>query len=674
MAILVADNFQYQGRKPLDSRIIVDTVADMKAIAESIIYEGILVYNKETKKYYQFDPANIVDATLGKWREFSGGSGSGNALILEYTQDTAYLKNTLIVNDGKLYIAALDFTSSNLGPTTTDDFALDLAAKNLTPVSADAETPIQEYKQNTTYKKDTLVYCGDRLGRVSADFTSDTSKLLLEDSFALDVSNGNIIVDKIDISELDEQLLKALPIVAFVTKHDIPRFESNMVISGSIPKFRDGTALSTEEKKGCNFLYIVDANNELTGLAMVMSYDETADEFTVNAMKYGVGTSDNILPSDKVLTKRTVGEEEIFAKDDVLNPVLIIKDTAPTDITKPWYQSNILDSTGIAPGSISVKKYNTTSSAWDITDTIDIKNSDTVKNENGAEWEYFRVYTTGNVFVSLSKYQLVYDTNQILGKIIDINTTTHELTIKTIHANAESDAVLEEDIQANIAIGAAAANFKYPKNMTFTEFVKKIAIKDILVSLNFTATGAGLIKKGTTINGSTLTATLTALGNIPIEKIKFYDGNTQLSEQTYAVGTTIYTDSVSDNITTNKTFAVVVEQEGNRTVRKEAKLVFVNPTYVGAVSSLTPTDAEILAFTENLKEHFKGTYTVSMADARTCISYPSSMGNITSIKDKNNFEYVNSFTKTTRTLNGETYNVYILTDAVTADNFTWTIN
>lgn len=673
MAILIADNFQYQGRKPLDSRIIVDTVADMKAIAESIIYEGILVYNKETKKYYQFDPANTVDAILGKWRELSNG-GSGNASILEYTQDTAYLKNNLIINDGKLYIAALDFTSSNLGPAASDDFALDLAAKNLVPISADAGATIQEYKQNTAYKKDTLIYYGDRLGRAAVDFTSDSTETLLEDSFTLDVNNGNISIDKIDISELDDQLLKAIPIVAFVTKHDIPRFESNMTISGTIPKFRDGTALSAEEKKGCNFLYIVDANNELTGLAMIMNYNEIADEFTVNAMKYGVGTSDNILPSKNVLTKRTVGEEETFAKDNVLNPVLIIKDTAPTDTIKPWYQSNILDATGIAPGSISVKKYNNVSSAWDITDTIDIKSSDTVKNENGAEWEYFRIYTTGNVFVSLSKYQLVYDTNQILGKIIDINTTTHELTIKTIHANPESDAILEEDIQANIAIGAAPANFKYPQGMTFTEFVKKIALKDILATINFVVSGAGLHKKGTTINGATLTATLTSLGNVDINKLKFYKGNTVVDDQNYVNGTTVYTNSQTDPITDNVTFAVVVEQDKEYTVRKESSIKFVNPTYIGAVNSLTPTSAEITAFTENLKESFKGTYTVTMNDQRTCFAYPASMGNITSIKDKNNFEYINSFTKTTDIINGELYNVYVLTDAVTAANFTWIFN
>lgn len=668
--ILIADNFQYQGRKPLDSRIIVDTIVDMKAIAESIIYEGILVYNKETKKFYSFDPANTVDPTLGKWREFES---SGGASIVEYAQDTTYKENNLIIYNDKLYLATTDFTSSNVGPTIADDFAVDITAVNLIAVSTDGGASLLEYKQNTAYKKDNLIYLGDRLGRVAADFTSDSTAASVEESFALDVDNNKIIVDKIDISELDSQLLKALPIVAFVTKHDIPRFESNMIISGTIPKFRDGTALTTIEKKGCNFLYIVDANGELTGLAIVVSYNETDDEFTVNAMKYGVGTSDNILPANNILTKRTVGETQIVYKDDLLAPVLVVKATAPVDTNSLWYQSTALDASDIHTGTMAVQKYDTATTSW-IAHSLDVKESDVVKNGNGSTWEYYRIQSNGNVFISLANWQLVYDTNQILGKIIDINTTTHEVTIKTIHANAESDAVLEEDIQANVAIGAAAANFKYPKDMTFTEFVKKIAIKDILATLNFTASGSGLIKKGTTINGSNLTATLAALGNVPIKKIKFYDGNTMLSENNYVDGTITYTEVVTSAITTDKTFAAVVEQDGNQTVRKEAKFVFVNPTYVGAVNSLTPADADILAFTENLKTSFKGSYTVTMADARTCIAYPTSMGNITSIKDKNNFEYINSFTKTTRTLNGETYNVYILTDSVTATNFVWTIN
>lgn len=638
----------------------------MAAIAESIVYEGIIVYNKETKKFYSFDPANIVDPILGKWREFSGG-----ASIAEYIQDVLYPKNTLIIYEGKMYIATLDFTSSNTSSDIEDDFAIDLDAENIKPVSAEGGASIAEYQQATNYKKDTLIYCGDRMGRATQDFMSDVTRLPIKESFFRDVDAGNIVVDQIDVSELDDQLLKVLPLTAFVAKKDVPRFDANATIAGTVPTLRDGSPLGLTEKKGCSFFYIVDDNGELVGLALIAEYSEEDDEFTVNAMKYGVGVEDDILPTDGVLNKRTVGEIEIVYKDDLLNPKLIVQSTPPIDNSMLWFESNALDASEISVGQVTVKKYNEITNDWDIVDTVSIKDSEVVKNGNGPEWNYYRIYTDERVFISLAKWQLVYDTAQIIGKIIDINNTTHEVTIKTIHANDLSEAALTEDIQANVAIGAAPANFKYEEGMTFTEFVKKIALKDILATATFTASGSGLKKLGTTINGSTLTATITNLGNVGIQTVKFHMGNTLIGQQTYTAGTNTYTEIYSDPIISNTTFSVVIEQDKGYTVNKEAKITFVNPAYIGVVNTLTPSVDDILGLQEVLKESKGGTYTVTMIDKRTCYAYPASIGNLTSIKDNNNFQYLNSFTKTTEMINGETYNVYVLTEPVTATNFTW---
>lgn len=73
--INVADNFNYQGAKPLDSRIQFSTIADMKAYAESSLYNGCFAYVTATQKYYSFDSNNTVDADTGRWREFKGGGG-----------------------------------------------------------------------------------------------------------------------------------------------------------------------------------------------------------------------------------------------------------------------------------------------------------------------------------------------------------------------------------------------------------------------------------------------------------------------------------------------------------------------------------------------------------------------------------------------------------------------
>ena len=70
MALTLGDNFSYQGAKPLDGRLKYDTVAAMKAMADSILYDGCLAYCVATDKTYQWKSTNTVDETLGRWREF----------------------------------------------------------------------------------------------------------------------------------------------------------------------------------------------------------------------------------------------------------------------------------------------------------------------------------------------------------------------------------------------------------------------------------------------------------------------------------------------------------------------------------------------------------------------------------------------------------------------------
>lgn len=73
MALTLGDNFSYQGAKPLDARLIYSTVASMKAVADSTMYDGCMAYCTATSKTYQWKSTNAVDETTGKWREFSSG-------------------------------------------------------------------------------------------------------------------------------------------------------------------------------------------------------------------------------------------------------------------------------------------------------------------------------------------------------------------------------------------------------------------------------------------------------------------------------------------------------------------------------------------------------------------------------------------------------------------------
>lgn len=75
MALTLGDNFSYLGAKPLDARLKYDTLAAMKAVSDSTMYDGCLAYCVATDKTYQWKSTNTVDEDTGKWREYASGGG-----------------------------------------------------------------------------------------------------------------------------------------------------------------------------------------------------------------------------------------------------------------------------------------------------------------------------------------------------------------------------------------------------------------------------------------------------------------------------------------------------------------------------------------------------------------------------------------------------------------------
>ena len=108
MALTIGDNFSYQGAKPLDARLVYDTIAQMKAKPDSTLYAGIIAFCKADGKNYQWKPTNTVDATLGKWREFESGSGGSDNVVEGYRnpsdglfyEESAYV--TAIIGAGNI--------------------------------------------------------------------------------------------------------------------------------------------------------------------------------------------------------------------------------------------------------------------------------------------------------------------------------------------------------------------------------------------------------------------------------------------------------------------------------------------------------------------------------------------------------------------------------------------
>lgn len=92
-------------------------------------------------------------------------------------------------------------------------------------------------------------------------------------------------------------------------------------------------------------------------------------------------------------------------------------------------------------------------------------------------------------------------------------------------------------------------------------------------------------------------------------------------------------------------------------------------SYYGVISSSTITENDISSLSSRLSSSKSYTYTVSLSEQRIVYMYPQSFGTLTSIKDANNFDYINSYTRSTLSYNGVDYYVYILTDPVTITGF-----
>ena len=81
------------------------------------------------------------------------------------------------------------------------------------------------------------------------------------------------------------------------------------------------------------------------------------------------------------------------------------------------------------------------------------------------------------------------------------------------------------------------------------------------------------------------------------------------------------------------------------------------PFYYGASDTADVTSLEGLK--EDLSKKGQKVYKITTANQHMTIVYDSSYGNLTSILDANNFELIQGWTKTTKVIDGQSYNVYV---------------
>ena len=158
-------------------------------------------------------------------------------------------------------------------------------------------------------------------------------------------------------------------------------------------------------------------------------------------------------------------------------------------------------------------------------------------------------------------------------------------------------------------------------------------------------------------------------GSAEITKIEVKYGSTVKATKTSSIGTsnsfTFDSDiTITSSSTTKNLTATVTDSTGVTKTVSSSSFTFVDPYYYGvttkAASELTIND--ILSMTEDVKTKGSKTYTYTMSQQRAVIAYPASYGSLSSIKDANNFEVLDTFNKVTI----DNYYVYVLDGLNTA--------
>lgn len=238
----------------------------------------------------------------------------------------------------------------------------------------------------------------------------------------------------------------------------------------------------------------------------------------------------------------------------------------------------------------------------------------------------------------------------------------------------ESKDELEEDLTATVAIGSVTTGKKYTKGTSLEKILRDMLIKEeapaVALSLNPTKTLYDVVSE--TLSTIVLSATVTKK-TYPPTKVTFYVDDVVVNEKPITDGGTFsYTHTFSPATKTKHTFKVVVtDGKFSGTASKEVK--FVAKSFYGILASDigTPTEAQIKGLANNVLKDVNGlTYSGITTDfGKVCYAYPKEFGALTSIKDTvNNYNYTDSFSKATVTVDGIDYLVYTQTEPSAADN------
>lgn len=294
------------------------------------------------------------------------------------------------------------------------------------------------------------------------------------------------------------------------------------------------------------------------------------------------------------------------------------------------------------------------------------------KDDNNWD-DVFTSFGDTEIVNTLKEYLEGYiDKITIKFKVVDeLPDTLEENVIYLVSNDGEGDNIYDEYISVNgNAEKIGQATFKLEvdnalsetsenpvQNKVITEALNRIN-KEVF-PLSISVSGGGLFEKRTT---QTITVRWTVK-----------EGNDVVVPDSITVNDVSITNTETNkqftNVTTNTIYTVKAIKDGI-TVQGSTSVTFVNPSYFGPVDNdFVATETAIKELTKSVKNGKGYTGNTSLNNQKVCYAYPKSFGALTSIKDANNFEYINSYSRNELVVWDEMYYVYVLKDATTIDSF-----
>lgn len=186
--------------------------------------------------------------------------------------------------------------------------------------------------------------------------------------------------------------------------------------------------------------------------------------------------------------------------------------------------------------------------------------------------------------------------------------------------------------------------------------------KKVRITPSFTAHDAGEIVSYTLKRGQTILVQSSGITSYE-DEITLSHGSTV----TY-VAVLEYGDGPIKNTNLDEPYPDTSIKAGKITSRADVNAYAYS--YYGVIDTEDVTEADIINMmkTLNTSKNYSATYTLNN-NQRSVFMYPSDYGELSSIKDANNFDYINSYKLVKMIYNEVEYNVYILKDPVKINGF-----